>query len=58
MFTSKDYKRIAEIIANNTTVFGDIDKELLVNDLSEFFVSDNPKFDKVKFEDACYPFRE
>ena len=58
MFTKNHYKSIAELIAKNTTINGDIDKELLIEDLSQLFLSDNPLFNPVLFEKACYPFRE
>ena len=51
--TRKDYVATANILSNfkdemNYTAFED-----LVNEFIEFFESDNPRFDAIRFADAC-----
>lgn len=53
--TRKHYVKIAEIIERNTS--GEIPNSVylpdLIDDLCNFFQSENPRFDKDKFVDAC-----
>lgn len=53
MMTRKDYVKTAEILKSfsdeiHPAVFGD-----MVDLFSDFFLSDNEKFDKDRFETAC-----
>ena len=64
MATSKDYKAIAQIIKDWTTVTYEghvgevitkipmIRREAFVGSLIQYFASDNPRFDRDKFVDA------
>jgi len=50
MMTRKDYVETAKILHQ----FADrIDFEDLIFEFSEWFASDNPRFDEQKFFDAC-----
>ncbi len=56
--TKKHFKAIAEIIKTNLKDAGDNEAmlkgiEYLANDLAEYFAQDNPKFDGIKFAEAC-----
>lgn len=53
--TKKDYIAIAKIIDESTDSFGRIIKANLVDKLSRYFRTTNPRFDEVKFRLACYP---
>lgn len=60
MLTRKDYKAIAEAIDKSTVGvdnegFEVVHKRTLVEKLSKVFADDNPNFDDLRFEDACYP---
>jgi hypothetical protein len=53
MMTRKDYVATANILNNfkdemHFTAFED-----LVNEFSEFFEADNPRFDAIRFAEAC-----
>lgn len=53
MMTRKDYVQTANILKGfsneiHPAIFGD-----LVEEFAEFFVSDNDRFDKTRFEKAC-----
>ena len=50
--TKKDYIAIARII-KGMTGFKLIDRPGLVKNLSEYFASQNPRFDPEKFAKAC-----
>lgn len=51
--TRRHYIKIAEIIDMTTTHGGLINKEKLLEELCDFFKSENPRFDKDKFTEAC-----
>jgi len=57
MLSRKDYKIIASIIKDSTTLdaYGDeiVHKEDLINDLCNYFISDNRRFDYRRFDKAC-----
>lgn len=66
MVTRKDYKAIAEIIKQEYTRFdntGEDDYEghhtllCVVAKLAHYFAANNPRFDREKFLQACYPKR-
>lgn len=54
MASKKDYEAIARIIKDLTTEEGDIAQGYLMEELSDYFEKDNPKFDRDKFYKACY----
>ena len=58
MLTRKYYRMIAKVINNSTIInrrdITYIDKDLLVNDLSIEFKSDNHLFNRDRFVDACH----
>ena len=58
MLTRKDYEVIARIIKGMVTIMGRIDKNNLVESLSDYFEEDNPNFDRDKFFKACYGKKE
>ena len=52
--TRKDYKAIAQAIADNTDNTGEmLDKAGLVSALEDYFAYDNARFDGDKFAEAC-----
>lgn len=57
--TKIHFNKIAEIIKNHTNTFCVCDDEInnlfrgLVNDLSNYFKTQNPLFDENKFKEAC-----
>ena len=57
MLSRKYYRLIAQAIADSTIInrrdITYIDKDLLVNDLCEYFKQDNNMFNRGRFEDAC-----
>ena len=57
MLSRKYYKMIAGTIKDCTIInrrdITYIDKDLLVNDLCEYFKQDNNMFNRGMFEDAC-----
>ena len=58
MFTKQHYEAIAKIIRDNTTVVIAIDasiifRDSLVYELADYFLKDNPNFDREKFIKAC-----
>lgn len=56
MLTKKHFKKIAEMINDNTSAFDldKIDKAGFITDLENFLATTNPLFDREKFEKACY----
>ena len=55
-FTRRHYKAIAEVIADAwNDGSGVLDREALLNGLSRYFKSDNPRFDRGRFYRACEP---
>jgi len=53
MMTRKDYVETAKILNNFVDVIDKNDFDDLVFQFSEWFASDNPRFDEQKFYDAC-----
>ena len=55
MLTRKYYKMIARVINNNTMkdTMPIINKDSLINELSDEFHNDNSYFDKHRFVSAC-----
>ena len=60
MVTKKDFKAMAKIINNNTheqfciggnTVW--LSKQYTCRDIADYFATQNPRFDRQKFLDAC-----
>ncbi len=54
MLNKKDYEVIAKIINNLSNNEGMIGRYNLVENLSYYFVKDNPNFNRDKFCKACY----
>lgn len=54
MATKKDYLAIAKVINDLTNNEGDIDRDDLVELLSDYFKEDNPDFNRDLFYKACY----
>ena len=52
--TKKYYIKHAKIISRYTKPGVTFDMYSYVNELSEVFKEDNPKFDKERFLEACY----
>lgn len=53
MMTRKDYIEVSNILAGFS---GEIEPKVfedLVEEFSQFFMSDNERFDKARFEKAC-----
>ena len=59
MLTRKDFVELARVVRNvtdNDTFHGDtIDPDSLIDDLSEWCKGQNPRFNAVKFDEACRP---
>ena len=53
MMTRKDYVKTAEILKGFSTEIHPYIFEDLVEEFAQFFLSDNDRFDKAKFEKAC-----
>lgn len=53
MMTRKDYVAVAEIIQNYNLQLPEIVLEKIVNDFSEMFKADNPRFDANRFRVAA-----
>ncbi len=56
MFTRQHYKAIAEIVRDRTFDYHGRDyifPALLAYDLVDYFIKDNPRFDRDKFLAAC-----
>jgi len=54
METKKDFIAIAKIInVNQNKAYGYINLKVLVDELSKYYASQNPNFDKKKFSSAC-----
>ncbi len=58
MMTRKDYVETAKILNNFVDVIDKNDFDELVFEFSEWFASDNPRFDESKFYDACIESQE
>ena len=58
MMTRKDYVETAKILNNFVDVIDKNDFDDLVFEFSEWFSSDNPRFDESKFYDACVDSKE
>jgi hypothetical protein len=58
MMTRKDYVETARILNNFVDVIDKNDFDQLVFEFSEWFASDNPRFDESKFYDACIDSQE
>jgi hypothetical protein len=56
--TRKDYVETARILNNFVDVIDKNDFDELVFEFSEWFASDNPRFDESKFYDACIDSQE
>jgi hypothetical protein len=56
--TRKDYVETAKILNNFVDVIDKNDFDELVFEFSEWFASDNPRFDESKFYDACIESQE
>ena len=56
--TRKDYVETAKILNNFVDVIDKNDFDELVFEFSEWFASDNPRFDEQKFYDACIESQE
>jgi hypothetical protein len=56
--TRKDYVETARILNNFVDVIDKNDFDELVFEFSEWFASDNPRFDESKFYDACIESQE
>lgn len=54
MATKKDYEVISQLINDLTDSEGKLDKDDLVEKLSDYFEKDNPRFNKDLFNKACY----
>ena len=57
--TRKDYVKLAKVIGIQTTYdyplgCQSIDKDTLIDDLSDMLEDDSPNFDRQMFQDACY----
>lgn len=53
MMTRKDYVATAQILSKYWHI-GQGDFESLIDEFSEMFLEDNPKFSPEIFEEACY----
>lgn len=54
MATKKDYEAIGKVINDLTDSERNIDRDDLVEHLSDYFGKDNPSFDRDLFYKACY----
>jgi hypothetical protein len=54
MMTRKDYVETAKILKGFANRIESHDFNDLVFEFSEWFAEDNPRFDSIKFEEACY----
>jgi hypothetical protein len=54
MMTRKDYVETANILNRFVDKIDSKDFSDLVFEFSEWFLSDNPRFDENRFADACY----
>ena len=53
MMTRKDYIETAKILQKFSNTIDSGDFQDLIFEFSEWFASDNPRFDEQKFFDAC-----
>lgn len=51
MLTQKDFKAVAEIIANAGYKW--LYRKRISNDLADYFATQNPRFDRERFFAAC-----
>jgi hypothetical protein len=54
MMTRKDYVETAKILNQFIDRVDSHEFNDLIFEFSEWFASDNPRFDETKFQDACY----
>jgi len=54
MVTTKNYEAISCLINDLVNTEGKIDRDDLVEKLSDYLEKDNPNFDRDKFYKACY----
>lgn len=53
MMTRKDYVSTSEILWSVRHAVSNEVHEMLVSDFAEMFATDNPRFDRKRFFDAC-----
>jgi len=64
MLTQKDFKAVADVIANNHTHLDDCDADYyqggrydsansIAGQLADYFATQNPRFDRSRFMQAC-----
>jgi len=58
MMTRKDYVETAKILQKFSHTIDSGDFQDLIFEFSEWFASDNPRFDEQKFFDACMDSQE
>jgi hypothetical protein len=58
MMTRKDYIETAKILQKFSNTIDSGDFQDLIFEFSEWFASDNPRFDEQKFFDACMDSQE
>jgi hypothetical protein len=58
MMTRKDYIETAKILNKFSDSIDSHDFDNLIFEFSEWFLSDNPRFDESKFYDACVDSQE
>ena len=58
MMTRKDYVETAKILQMFSNTIDSGDFQDLIFEFSEWFASDNPRFDEQKFFDACMDSQE
>lgn len=59
MLTKKHFEKMALIILNNTSNFKSLALKCeFIDQMSDYFTSINPNFDKTKFVDACHNSQE
>lgn len=54
MMTRKDYVATAEILSTYSELIDQFTFEDLIRDFADMFLSDNPRFSPLTFENACY----
>jgi hypothetical protein len=54
MMTRKDYVETAKILNQFIDRIDSHEFNDLIFEFSEWFLSDNPRFDETKFQEACY----
>ena len=51
--TRKDYELIARVISNSDGCFDEISKAFLIDNFANELASENPRFDRNRFANAC-----